>query len=158
MHLIGVYDFENHLDAHPEFVKNDLGWFRVPEVEGAEGSYANVSGNLSNFYSITQTAGDKDAAVTFLKEGTLSPEERIELGEVPPVKGIKSKLQQAENGDFLTFVYDLVQASTSYQLSWDQALPPDQAEALLNNLAQLMLLNVSPKQFSENMNETLGKG
>jgi raffinose/stachyose/melibiose transport system substrate-binding protein len=158
MHLIGVYDFENHLDANPEFAKNDLGWFRVPEVEGAEGSYANVSGNLSNFYSITQTAGDKNAAVTFLKEGTLSPEERVELGEVPPVKGIGSKLQQAQNGDFLTFVYDLVQASTSYQLSWDQALPPDQAEALLNNLAQLMLLNISPKQFSENMNETLGKG
>jgi raffinose/stachyose/melibiose transport system substrate-binding protein len=155
MHLIGVYDFENHLNASPEFVENDLGWFKVPEVAGASGSFENVSGNLSNFYSITTTSGDKEAAVTFLKEGTLDPAQRVKLGEVPPVNGIEDLLRGAENGDFLTFTYDLVKQATSYQLSWDQAASPALAEALLTNLDQLALMKATPEEFSKNMNEAM---
>lgn len=155
MHLIGVYDFENHLNASPEFVNEKLGYFKFPAVEGAGGNVTNVSGNLSNFYSVTQTSGDKDTAVDFIRNGTLSPQERIALGEVPPVKGIEADLEKADHSDFLLYVYDLARNADTYQLSWDQAMPPALAEALLTNLDQLMLKKATPQEFSQGMNQAM---
>lgn len=153
MHHIGVYDYENHLTADPDFVKEKLGWFPFPAVEG--GGTTDASGNLSNFYSVSAASNDKEKAITFLKEGTLSVETRIQNGAVPPVKGIEPRLREAENADWVTFVYDLVKGAPSYQLSWDQALSPVLAERLLVNLEQMVLLASAPKDFSAAMNEAM---
>ena len=153
MHHIGVYDYENHLTADPDFVKENLGWFRFPAVGG--GSPVDASGNLANFYSVSQASGDKEKAITFLKEGTLSVETRIKNGAVPPVKGIEARLEEADNSEWVTFVYDLVKGAPSYQLSWDQALSPVLAERLLVNLEQMVLLASAPKDFSAAMNEAM---
>ena len=53
--------------------------------------------------------------------------------------------------------FDMVKNAPSFQQSWDQALSPAQAEALLNNIDQLFLKSITPQQFAENMNATLGK-
>ena len=42
-------------------------------------------------------------------------------------------------------------------MSWDQALPPAQATALLSNLDQLFNKQITPQQFSDNMNKTIGQ-
>jgi raffinose/stachyose/melibiose transport system substrate-binding protein len=86
----------------------------------------------------------------------VSVDRRIALGEVPPVQGIANKLSQAPNSDWLLFVYQLVQKAAHFQLAWDQALPPQPAQALLTNLDQLFLRQITPQQFSTNMNQTLG--
>jgi raffinose/stachyose/melibiose transport system substrate-binding protein len=36
-------------------------------------------------------------------------------------------------------------------LSWDQALPPGQATAVLDNLGKLFIKEITPRQFSSNM-------
>ena len=153
MHHVGVYDYENHLTANPDFVKNKLGWFRFPAVGGEDP--VDASGNLANFYSVSRASKNKGEAITFLKEGTLSVETRIKNGAVPPVKGIESRLEKADNSSWLTFVYDLVKGAPSYQLSWDQALSPVLAERLLVNLEQMVLLASAPKDFSAAMNEAM---
>jgi hypothetical protein len=45
----------------------------------------------------------------------------IKIGDVPPVRGIEQKLANADNSDFLRFVYTLSGQAPNFQLSWDQA-------------------------------------
>ncbi len=96
--------------------------------------------------------------MTYLKDAVLNDQavdQRIALGEVPPVKNIESKLSSAPHSDWLLFIYRLVQQAPHYQLSWDQALAPQPAQALLTNLEQLFLRQISPQQFATNMNQTI---
>jgi raffinose/stachyose/melibiose transport system substrate-binding protein len=69
------------------------------------------------------------------------------------VKGIASKLSTGSNATFTTWCYNLVQSAPNYQHSWDQVLSPDAATALLTNLDQLFLKQITPQQFSANMNK-----
>jgi raffinose/stachyose/melibiose transport system substrate-binding protein len=50
----------------------------------------------------------------------------------------------------------MAQNAPHFQLSWDQALAPAPAQALLTNLSQLFLKQITPQQFSANMNKTIG--
>jgi raffinose/stachyose/melibiose transport system substrate-binding protein len=80
----------------------------------------------------------------------------IDIGLVPPVKGIESELENAESSEWLLHVYNMARNAPYYDLSWDQALPPAPAQNLLTNLDQLFLKQITPKQFSQNMNEAMG--
>lgn len=73
------------------------------------------------------------------------------------MKAAQAKLTGSPNAPFLQFVYDLVSNAPNFQQSWDQALSPTQAEALLNNIDQLFLLKINPDQFATAMNATIGK-
>jgi len=160
MHLMGVWEF-NAIDSNsPDFISSGkLGWFPFPTVEGGNGDPKNLAGNLCNFYSIASTSKAPQASLTYLKDAVLSDDEVskfINNGEVPPVQGIESKLNGAPHGDWLLFIYHSILEAPHYQLSWDQALPAQPAQALLTNLDQLFLSQISPPQFSANMNQTLG--
>lgn len=50
-------------------------------------------------------------------------------------------------------------ASTAkvFAQSWDQALSPASAEVLLDNIAKLFQLSITPQQFATNMNQVIGK-
>lgn len=106
------------------------------------------------------TDAEKETAKKFFKEGILTEtviDTYINSGSVPIVNGIEDKLNTSEDKDFLNFVYDLAKNAPNFQQSWDQALSPTAAEALLNNIDQLFLKSITPQQFAENMNATLGK-
>ena len=81
----------------------------------------------------------------------------IDAGQVPVASSAASKLSGSADAKFLQLVYDLVSKAPNFQQSWDQALSPSQAEALLNNIDQLFLLKSSPDQFATAMNATIGK-
>jgi raffinose/stachyose/melibiose transport system substrate-binding protein len=160
MELMGVWDFNAIESSSPDFISGGkLGWFPFPAVEGGTGDPKNLAGNLCNFYSVASASKAPQAALTYLKEAVLSDDEVtkfINNGEVPPVQGIESKLSSAQHSDWLKFIYQSVLAAPHYQLSWDQALPAQPAQAILTNLDQLFLKQISPQQFSTNMNQTLG--
>jgi raffinose/stachyose/melibiose transport system substrate-binding protein len=44
----------------------------------------------------------------------------------------------------------------SFAQSWDQALSPTQAETLLDNIAKLFQLSITPDQWIDNMNKAIG--
>ncbi len=98
-------------------------------------------------------------AINYLKENTYSDgivDGLLKSGGVPPVKGIEDKVKSADDGSgFLTYVYDAVKGASNYQLSLDVALPADQGQALLNNLEQVFLKQITPQQFADAMNKTL---
>jgi raffinose/stachyose/melibiose transport system substrate-binding protein len=127
-----------------------------PAVDGGKGNPANVAGNPANFYSVFSKSKNQATAIDFLKTAVLS-DENIDVllkgGSVPPVVGIEAKIAKAAHSDWLLFVYNLAKGAPHYQLSWDQALPPAEADALLVNLDQLFLMKITPKQFSENMSK-----
>lgn len=159
MHLMGTWDFNTILTNSPDFIQQGkLGWFNFPSIEGGKGDPANIAGNPANFYSITKNSKAIKASVTYLKSSVLSDDQvtkYINSGSVPPIQGIENKLSNAPHGDWLQFVYSLVKKAPHFQLSWDQALPPQPAQELLTNLDQLFLKQITPQQFSTNMNKTL---
>lgn len=160
MQLMGSWDYQAILSNAPDFIQKDrLGWFNFPEIDGGKGDPKNVAGNLTNYYSLTQASGAKKVATAFLNDMATSEfqiDGLINIGLVPPVKGIESKLKSADDSDWLLYVYNLAQDAPYFDLSWDQALPPEPAQNLLTNLDQLFLKQITPKQFSDNMNQAMG--
>ncbi|WP_210506361.1 extracellular solute-binding protein [Naasia sp. SYSU D00057] len=161
MLLQGSWVFSSFAQDAPEFVEGGkLGFIPFPTVEGGTGDPANVVGNPSNYWYLNASASDeaKEAAITYLNERVFNDEYTktlIDGGGVPPVKGIESQLDDAPNGDFLRFAYDLVNNAPNFTLSWDQALPSAAAQELLTNMDQIFLLQITPEEFVANMNATL---
>jgi raffinose/stachyose/melibiose transport system substrate-binding protein len=82
------------------------------------------------------------------------------VGNIPVVKSAKDKLASVTDKNdnaWLNFVYETSANAKSFGQSWDQALSPAAAEALLDNIARLFQLSVTPQQFASNMNAVLGK-
>lgn len=160
MHLMGTWAYADYLSDAKEFVESGkLGWFGFPEVEGGKGDERNVVGNLTTFYSIAAASKNKDGAAAYLDRAMTSDAQMnglIELGLVPPVDGIESKLRAGSDPKWLLYVYNLAKDAPHFDLSWDQALPPDAAQDLLTNIDEVFLEKITPQQFAENMNRSMG--
>ena len=147
----------------PEFIADDqLGYVPFPQVEGGKGDPSYVVGNPSNLYAVSAdaTAAQQQTAKDYMRSGMLDEEniaDMIAHGGVPPVTGIEAELAKSPDSKFLEFTYGLASSASQFELSWDQGLAPSQADALLNNLQQVFLKQITPQQFADNMNATLGQ-
>lgn len=163
MMLHGSWTYGAMKKAGQNFVQSGkLGFVPFPTVAGGKGDPKNGVGNPAAYMSISSKASDKEkeSAKKFFKDGILTDtviDAYINSGSVPIVNGIEDKLNTSEDKEFLNFVYDMAKNAPNFQQSWDQALSPTAAEALLNNIDQLFLKSITPQQFAENMNGTLGK-
>ncbi|KAA9165858.1 extracellular solute-binding protein [Amycolatopsis acidicola] len=163
MYLMGSWAFPTIKQADPGFISGGkLGYVAFPTVAGGKGDPADIVGNPANYWSVSATATDdqKQAAVKYLRENVMNDsyvDSLLANGSVPPVNGIEAKLAKAQDPQYLSYVYNVARNAPSFQLSWDQALSPGQADALLNNLDQLFLKQITPEQFSANMNGTIGQ-
>ena len=161
MYLMGSWAYPTIKESAPKFISSGkLGYTTFPTVAGGKGNRTNIVGNPANFWSVSADASKKEqkAAIQYLKNGLMSESyvnNLLAKGSVPPVKGIEKKVAKTSDGTYLSWIYELVRDAPSFQLSWDQALAPGQAQKLLNNLGQLFLQQITPKQFSANMNKTL---
>ncbi|MGN8025310.1 extracellular solute-binding protein [Microbacterium sp. 22242] len=163
MMLQGGWTFGSMKTDGGDFVqKGDLGFVPFPTVEGGKGDPSDVAGNPANYLSISATATEaqKKTALSYVKDGLFTDAEvdaYIKNGAVPIVNGIEDKLAKTDDADYLTFVYKLSSNAKSFQQSWDQALSPAASETLLNNIDQLFSRAITPQQFADNMNKTIGK-
>jgi raffinose/stachyose/melibiose transport system substrate-binding protein len=159
MMLQGNWNFSTIQANQPDFITSGkLGWFPFPTVAGGTGDPANVYGNPCNFNSISSTAKSPANAVAYLKSAVLSYSQvsgYIGVGDVPPIQNLEAQLSSAKNSDWLLYNYNLAKNAPSFQLSWDQALDPTPAQAVLTNLDQIFLNQITPKQFSDNMNKAM---
>ncbi|TFH69452.1 extracellular solute-binding protein [Cellulomonas sp. HD19AZ1] len=159
--LQGSWVYPNFLSNAPELVKSGgLGYATFPAVDGGAGDPANIVGNPSNFWSVSADASAEQQATAkkFLAERVLDDaavDALLDIGTVPPITGLEDKIAQRDDADYLSFVYGMVRDAPHFQLSWDQALPAAQAQALLENLSQLFLGQIDPQQFSTAMDATL---
>lgn len=159
--LMGSWVYADFATINADFAANDLGYAAFPTVEGGKGDPTMLTGNLANYWSVAASAGkeSQQTAIDYLTENTYSEgivDGLLAMGGVPPVKDIDGKVAAADDGNgFLTWVYDAVKNASNYQLSLDVALPADQGQALLNNLEQVFLKQITPQQFADAMNQTL---
>ncbi|MBA9001592.1 extracellular solute-binding protein [Thermomonospora cellulosilytica] len=157
MHLMGSWEYATQLEQNPDFVKKDrMGWTAFPSVPGGQGDPKNIVGNPSNYMSVSAGSKDKEAAVRFLKEGLTSDayiRGMISVGEVPAIKGVEPQLRSGPAPEYGTFIYGLVSGAPNFTQSWDQALPPNVAEAMLTNLSKLFLKDITPQQFADAMDK-----
>lgn len=158
MELMGTWEYANLVKAAPGFVKKDLGYVAFPSLSGGKGDPKDIVGNPSNFLSLNTASENKTAALTYLKDYVMNGDQvdaYLAAGSVPPVNGLESKLAAVKSDDkqWLSFVYKLVQDSPNFQLSWDQALPSDQADPLLTNVDKSFLRQIKPEEFGTNMSE-----
>jgi raffinose/stachyose/melibiose transport system substrate-binding protein len=146
-----------------DFVSSgSLGYMNFPPVEGGKGDPGNTVGNPGQYLSISSkaTAEQKETAKKFFSTAVLSNEEAkewIDTGSVPIVKGTEAQVAGSKDADFLKFVYDTSVNAKSFAQSWDQALSPTAAEVLLDNIAKLFQLQVTPQQWVDSMNGAIGK-
>ncbi|MFE5793686.1 ABC transporter substrate-binding protein [Streptomyces sp. NPDC056503] len=124
--LMGSWEYSTLQDAHPDFVKNDLGYGAFPTVAGGKGDPDNVAGNTNNFYSVLKTTRHPEAVAEFLK--LMYSDEfvkaQLAVGNLPTTTNTAKFLDGSANPAYSTFQYDLVKKAPAFQLSWDQAFPP----------------------------------
>ncbi|MDX6323274.1 MAG: raffinose/stachyose/melibiose transport system substrate-binding protein [Propionibacteriaceae bacterium] len=140
----------------------NLGYMNFPPVEGGKGDPSNTVGNPGQYLSISSKASDAEKATAkkFFSTAVLDDTEVkawADSGSVPVVKGSNSQFSGGGDADFLNYVYDVSSKAKNFAQSWDQALSPTAAESLLDNIAKLFQLSISPQQFATNMNEVIGK-
>ena len=163
MMLHGTWTYGNMAKAGGDFVSGgSLGYMNFPAVEGGKGDPTNTVGNPGQYYSISSKATPeaKETAKKFFATAVLSDAEVKEWtdnGAIPIVKGTDSQLSASEDAEFLTFVYDTASKAKVFAQSWDQALSPTAAEKLLDNIAKLFQLSITPQQFASNMNQVIGQ-
>ncbi len=145
----------------PDFLAaHKLGYLDFPTVKGGKGDPLDVVGNPSNYWSVSSkaTPGEKKTAEEYIKEDLLDSSyvsDLLKSANVPPVQGIQDKLEATSDPEYYGKIYSLASKAPSFQLSWDQALSPEQADVLLTSLQQVFLKQITPQQFSDAMNKTL---
>ncbi|MFI0937595.1 extracellular solute-binding protein [Streptomyces sp. NPDC021020] len=155
MLLMGSWEYADMLAAAPKFVNaGKLGFTTFPTVAGGVGDPANVVGNPSNYFSVTETSDNKSGAVDFLTKTLDRPSyiaDLLSIGHVPAIAGIKGQLMGGVNPEYTGFIYDMVANAPTFTQSWDQALDPDTSVLMLANLQKLFNKQMTPDEFVHSM-------
>ncbi|HEY0002313.1 MAG TPA: extracellular solute-binding protein [Actinoplanes sp.] len=163
MMLHGSWSYGIQKEKGGKFVSDGgLGFMNFPPVEGGKGDPSNQVGNPGQYLSISSkaTTAEKDIAKKFISTTLLDNDEVagwIKSGGVPIIQGSDAQLSSSPDAEFLKFVYDLSSKAKVFAQSWDQALSPTAAETLLDNIAKLFQLQISPQQWVDSMNGVIGK-
>ncbi|MFI5713470.1 extracellular solute-binding protein [Kribbella sp. NPDC051620] len=166
MMLHGAWTYGGMKASGKDFVTGGhLGYMNFPPYEGGKGDPSDTVGNPGQYMSISSKASqaDKDIAKKFIANNTLDDatvDAWVKSGSIPVVKSAKDKLSSITDPNdaaWLKFVYDTAANAKNFAQSWDQALSPAAAETLLDNIAKLFQLSISPQQFADSMNGVIGK-
>lgn len=162
MMLHGSWTYGSMASDGGDFVSGGhLGYMNFPPVEGGKGDPTDTVGNPGQYLSISSKATDeqKTIAKNFFSTAVLSDAENKEwvaAGAVPIVNGTDKLLTGSPDAAWLKFIYGVSAGAKTFAQSWDQALSPTAAETLLDNIAKLFQLSVSPQQFADNLNKVIG--
>jgi raffinose/stachyose/melibiose transport system substrate-binding protein len=162
MMLHGAWCYGSMSTEGGDFVSGGhLGYGSFPTVAGGKGDPSDTVGNPGQYLSISAKAStaEKDIAKKFFATAVSSDAESKEWvasGGIPIVNGSDSLLTGSKDADWLKFQYGVASGAKVFAQSWDQALSPTAAEVLLDNIAKLFQLSISPKQYADNMNKVIG--
>ena len=148
MCLMGSWEYATQAGISASFATSGLGYVPFPAMPAGKGNPANVSGNPSNYISVTKAAPTQTAnAFLATTYSTTYLKGLIEMGEVPVTTNAKSLLSGASNPAYANFLYDLVVKAPSFTQSWDQALGTTLATPLLTQIQKLFNGQNTPQSF-----------
>ncbi|MGC5565795.1 ABC transporter substrate-binding protein [Streptomyces sp. FR-108] len=155
MHLMGSWEYSTQLGKFPSFAKNNLGWCAFPTVEGGKGDIRNVVGNPTNYWSVNTRAGNKDAAIAFLRDCASETYAKalIANGDIPTTANAAKLLEASPNPEFAKFQYEMVEKAPAFTLSWDQAVGSKTATPMLTEINKLFVGKSSPSEFVSALKE-----
>jgi raffinose/stachyose/melibiose transport system substrate-binding protein len=161
--LHGAWIYGNLKTAGGDLVSGGhLVYTNFPKVSDADkGDPTNTVGNPGQYTSISSkaTQAQKDIAKKFFSTTLLDDTEIkkwVATGSVPLIKGVDAQFGSGPDANWLKFIYDTSSKAKAFAQSWDQALSPAQAEVLLDNIAKLFQLSITPDQWIANMNKVIG--
>ncbi|WP_223166784.1 extracellular solute-binding protein [Nonomuraea sp. SYSU D8015] len=163
MMLHGGWTYGSMKQDGGDFVTGgNLGYMNFPPVTGGKGDPGNTVGNPGQYMSISSKATPeaKEIAKKFFAtemNSDAQAKDWVSISQVPIVKGVDAQFASSADSAWQKFVYDIASNAKSFQQSWDQALSPTAAEVLLDNIAKLFQMSISPQQFATNLNEVIGK-
>jgi raffinose/stachyose/melibiose transport system substrate-binding protein len=163
MMVHGTWTYGSMAEEGGNFVSGgNLGFMNFPPVEGGKGDPSDTVGNPGQYLAISSKASaeQKETAKKFFSTAVLDDTEIgewLDTGGVPIVKGSESKIASSKAPEFLTFVNETASKAKVFAQSWDQALSPTAAEKLLDNIAKLFQLSITPQQYVDNMNQVIGQ-
>ncbi len=162
--LMGDWDVSQMLGLDKSFVASgNLGLAPFPAVAGGAGNPADLAGNTASYVSISSKASPaaKTAAEAFMQEVLASPsyaKATVGAGEVPVIKGATDLFAGQQLSSYDQTIYGSVQQAPSFQYSWDQAVPPQEATPMLADLAQVFELTMTPQKFATTMDSQSASG
>ena len=154
MQLMGSWDVSSILGEDGSFVTGgQLGQALFPAVSGGKGSPKDLAGNtVSGYLAIAKhvTAAQRAVALQFLSsafETKSYASAEVKAGQLPVINGTGGLLASSNVASYLTAQYKDVQAAPFFQYSWDQSVPPAEAQPMLTDLADVFDLTMTPAQF-----------
>ncbi|MDZ5078239.1 extracellular solute-binding protein [Nesterenkonia sp. HG001] len=158
MLLQGSWVYATVHSDFPDFAESgDFGFAEFPVLEDGAGDPSNIVGNPANFWSVSADSSEEEqqVALDYITEHLYNEETvqtMVEGGGLPPLNDIDDVIAETEDADFLQFADELVAGANHFQLSWDQAVAPEVAQPLMENLENILLGTITPEEFAENMN------
>lgn len=154
----GSWVFLTMHDDFPEFAESgDLGWTTFPELEDGAGDPTNLVGNPTQFFSVSADAAEEEQeiALDYLSDWVYNDDmvdTMLETQSVPPLEDVDERVDEMEDADYLQFIDSLVEEANHFQLSWDQAVSPQEEQPLTENVEGILRGTITPEEFVENMN------
>ncbi|WP_037578543.1 extracellular solute-binding protein [Phaeacidiphilus oryzae] len=138
--LMGSWEYSTAQSIDPTFAKSGLGYAAFPTVPGGKGDTANLVGNTNNFYSVLKSTKHADAIAKFL---TLMYSDefvkaQLSIGNLPTTTNTPQFLSQADDPAYDQYQYGLVKQAPAFQLSWDQAYPPNDITPIHTAVGQFL--------------------
>ena len=146
-----------HMDF-PEFAESgNFGVTSFPTLEEGTGDPSNIVGNPANFWSVSADASEdeQDIAIDYLTEHLYNDEtvtEMLDSGSLPPLEGVEDQIADSGDAEFLELADQLVSDANHFQLSWDQAVSPNEEQPLIDNLSSILRGEMDPQEFVDAMN------
>ncbi len=142
-------------ERNPAMLEEDkLGIFPFPTVEGGVGDPSNLVGGVNIAFAVSSKA--PDLAVELAKELTSKETARYlasEARRLPAVKGVEDAIEDP----LLQEVAKAISAAKSFQLYYDQFLPPDLGEMHKDTTQELFGLTMTPEEAAQAMEEAAEK-
>jgi xylobiose transport system substrate-binding protein len=119
-YLMGSWGYTSMLTADPDYVKENIGFIKMPEVTGGTGNPTNVIGNPTRSVIITNKA-KLSLAQEFTKELTSDQfvKDAITGGQVPTNKNAVDFANLSETPEFTEFLLKTIGEANYFTQSWD---------------------------------------
>ena len=151
--LMGSWEYSTQQSNNAAFAADVLGYSEFPKIEGGLGDANNLVGNPNNFYSITKNTRYPEAARDFLKlmYSDQFVQEQVAIGNLPTTTNTEKFLDKAADPEYAKYQFNLVKEAPSFQLSWDQAYPPEATVTILTAVSQFFSGQIDEDGFIKAM-------
>ncbi|RJU01142.1 extracellular solute-binding protein [Arthrobacter frigidicola] len=151
--LMGSWEYATQQDSDPAFAEEVLGYSEFPAIEGGEGDPHNLAGNTNNFYSVHKETRYPEEAAEFLKlmYSDEFVQEQVAIGNLPTTTNTEKFLDKAADPEYAKYQFDLVQKAPHFQLSWDQAYPPEATVTIHTAVSQFFSGDIDEDGFIKAM-------